>query len=352
MPTPTQSLDSEINTARSKLAELQKKARLADVRDSVEDMQTTVAGLSRKVAGLRQRGYVFGKEMESQSADFLRQWQAMHPSIQRQIEQQSNQLQAQILPLETRFRQLSTLSRNPTRARPLLVSVRTDFSTLESKASTAERTVRGMYDKLQSQVSQLTSRMHEIEWTFEQLSEATFTLLATEAAILAVKAVWSPRGEEQKDDPEGVLYLTDQRLIFEQKEEVATKKVLFITTEKEKVQKVHWEAPVALAERVSTSREGMLKNEDHIQIHFAGGAPLQAAHLHIWQSCDKWQGLIQRARTKDFDQERSVPVDQSAVDKIKAAPAQCPACGANLNQTILRGQDSLKCEYCGFLIRL
>jgi hypothetical protein len=315
-------------------------------------MQTTIASLGGQIAALRQRGYVFEKTLEERSADFLKQWQALHPAIQREVERQAAQLQAQILPLETQLRQLAALTKNPAQAQPLLASVKTGLSTLEDKASAAERTVRGMFDKLQSQVSQVTSRLKEVEWTFKQLAEAAFTLLATESAILAVKAVWCPSGKEQKEDPSGVLYLTDQRLIFEQKEEVATKKVLFVATEKQKIQKVHWEAPVAQAESVTTSKLGMLKNEDHIQIQFASGAPLQKACLHIWQSCEKWQALIQRAKARDFDQERAVPLDQAAVDKVKSAPAQCPSCGGNIHQVVLRGQDTLKCEYCGFVIRL
>jgi uncharacterized Zn finger protein len=47
-----------------------------------------------------------------------------------------------------------------------------------------------------------------------------------------------------------------------------------------------------------------------------------------------------------------VAIDQAAIDKVKAAPSQCPSCGGNLSKVVLRGQDSIKCEYCGFIIRL
>ena len=46
---------------------------------------------------------------------------------------------------------------------------------------------------------------------------------------MAVRATWQKGGE---DNPQGILYLTDQRLLFEQKQEIGAKKVLFITTEK------------------------------------------------------------------------------------------------------------------------
>jgi predicted RNA-binding Zn-ribbon protein involved in translation (DUF1610 family) len=96
----------------------------------------------------------------------------------------------------------------------------------------------------------------------------------------------------------------------------------------------------------------MLKNEDHIEIAFETGAPVQVAHFHIWQDCAVWQGLINRAKTKDFEAGRAVALDQAAVDKVKSAPTQCPSCGGAITKPVLRGQDSIKCEYCGFEIRL
>jgi hypothetical protein len=225
-------------------------------------------------------------------------------------------------------------------------------SQLESKVSAAERTITGMYDQFDRQVSEFIKHMDQVEYMLTQLAEATFRLLPTEGGIMAVKAVWCKTGKEQKGDPEGVLYLTDQRLIFEQKEEIVTKKVLFVATAKQKVQVLQLEAPVALAEGVQTSKAGLLKNEDHIEIRFASGAPVQSAHFHIWQDCAAWQGLINRAKSKDFDQGRAVSIDQAEVEKVKAAPTQCPACGGAITQQVLRGQDTIKCEFCGNVIRL
>ena len=134
---------------------------------------------------------------------------------------------------------------------------------LEDKVSAAENTLRGMYDELSGQVSELTRRLDEVDYLLKQLSEASFQLLTTEGGVAAVKAVWCKTGKEQKDDPEGVLYLTDQRLIFERKENVVTKKVLFVATEKQKLQSLQLECPVALVDKVETSKAGMLKNDRH-----------------------------------------------------------------------------------------
>ena len=223
---------------------------------------------------------------------------------------------------------------------------------LEDQVRSAENTVNGMYNSFEQQVNILDTHLDEIDYMLAQLAEAKFSLLPTEGGLRAIKAVWCKDVKERDDDPEGVLYLTDQRLLFEQKEQVATKKILFITTEKKLVQELRWEIPVQLIDEITPSKQGMLKNEDHLDIRYKTGAALGSTHLHIWQDSNQWLQLLNRAKAHDFDQDRAIAIDQAVVDKIKTLPSQCPSCGANMGQVVLRGQDSIKCEYCGFLIRL
>jgi hypothetical protein len=351
-PNPAQELASEISALQSRVSDLQEHVRLADVRDAVGDLQTAVSGMQQRIATLRTRGYVFEKDIENQAKAFADSWALLNPNLQMQINTQSTNLTNSLRPIELQIPQLAAAASNPGMARGLLNTLQSAVSTLEGQVSGSEKAIEGMYDQFSSQVDQLTHHLDDIDYLVKQLSEASFQLLPTEAGIAAVKAVWCKTGKEQKDDPEGVLYLTDQRLIFEQKEEVATKKVLFIATEKQKVQNLQMEAPVPLVEKIDLSKQGMLKNEDHIEIHFGSGAPFELAHFHIWQDNAAWQALINRAKTKDFDAGRAIAIDQAAVDKVKAAPAQCPSCGGNLTKPVLRGQDSINCEYCGFVIRL
>ncbi|MBN2386779.1 MAG: hypothetical protein JXB85_07135 [Anaerolineales bacterium] len=351
-PGPVEQLASEISSLQSKLASLQNDVRMSDARDSVEDLQTKVNGMAQRIASLRERGYVFEKELKDQAADFVRQWQKLYPSIQQQINTQATSLQNAIRPLEVQMSQIASLKSNPARAKPLLVSLKTNVETLESKAEAAQRTISGMYDQFNNQVYRVSRRLDEIERMLKNLSEASFQLLPTEGGIAAVKAVWCKTGEEQKTDPEGILFLTDQRLLFERKEKVATKKMLFIATEKETVQELQWEAPVTQVEKIVTSKKGLLKNEDHLEIRFAPGTGREIVNVHIWALCDEWQALIQRAKAKEFDPTRAVAIDQAEVDKVKSVPSQCPACGGALDQVILRGQDVVKCKFCGNVIRL
>jgi predicted nuclease with TOPRIM domain len=351
-PSPVEQIASEISSLQTKVGWMQDSARLKNSLDAIEDLQTSINGMQQRLAGLRTKGYVFERDLEAQAADFARQWSELHPALVTQINMQSSSLQSSLRSIESKMTQLNGLRTNLSAAQPLITSIESEMSMLEDKVRSAENTVNGMYNAFNNQVYNVKKHLDQIDYLVTQLAEAKFTLLPTEGGIMAVKAVWCKDVKERDDDPEGILFLTDQRLFFEQKEEVATKKILFITTEKQKVQELKWEIPVALIQDIKPSKQGLLKNEDHLDIHFGEGAPLESAHLHIWQEGSEWLQLLNRAKAKDFDKGRAIAIDQAAVEKVKSIPAQCPSCGGNIDQVILRGQDNVKCTYCGFVIRL
>jgi len=350
-PSPAEQFASDVRSLQMEIGSLQEKVRLNQASDAVEDVQSSVNGLLQRISKVRLQGYVFEKDLEEQAAGFVKQWALLQPSLVAQISQQSLALQASLRPLETQIAQLAGKQPDAS-ARSLLASLKASVETLEEKTQAAENQVNGMYDSFHSQVSTVEYHLSEVEWMLGQLAEAKFNLLATEGAIAAVKAVWCKDVKENKDDPEGVMYLTDQRLLFEQKEEVATKKVLFITTEKQKVQELRWEAPITLLQEIKPSKQGLMKNEDHLDLRFGPGAPIQTIHVHIWKDANDWLQLLNRAKIKDFDKTRAIGIDQGEVEKLKSAPSQCPSCGGNFEQAILRGQSEVKCQYCGFVVRL
>jgi len=152
---------------------------------------------------------------------------------------------------------------------------------------------------------------------------------------------------------DGVLYLTDMRLIFEQKEEVATKKVLFVATQKQKLQALQWAVPVGEIDKVVGSKRGFLGKDDFLTVTLSTGRPFTSTDLHLkGEAGEAWQGYIGRVKTGDIAQERTVPLDQKAVQAAANAPTKCSVCGATLTQTVMRGQTEITCEYCGSKIRL
>jgi hypothetical protein len=351
--TPAQQLAEEINSLQSSINSLQDDVRLARLRDEMATLDNSTNGLPQQIVDLRSRGYVFENDLEGKAADLKQRWASQRLLVLQQITQQASYLDMDMRQLETTASQLAARSGNPYGAQPFLAQAKSELAALQSKVSAAESTIQGMFRAFTDDAGKIQAHLKEIDWMLTQLAQASFQLLPTEGGIMAVNATWIKGGKESKDDPQGVLYVTDQRLIFEQKQEIATKKVLFITTEKQKVQKLQLEVPIVMAQEIKPSKQGLFGHEDHIELSFASGAPVYNAHFHIeGQDCNAWQGLLNRAKVRDFDKGRSVPLDQTEVEKVKTAPTRCPVCGGAITKPVLRGMDTMNCEYCGTLIRL
>ena len=301
--------------------------------------------LPSNIAAIRARGYVFKSYLERKAETLAGQWRDLRPRVEAAIRTQAQQLRGQA-------DQVQAVHNRRQRAAAAM-------SALESQVTAAQTNLQGMYDPLNDNVLQTQKQLDDIEWTLTQAEQASFGFLATEAPVEAVAANW--RKPDDKDGVGGVLYLTDQRLVFEQKEEVATKKVLFIATEKKKVQALGWEAPVANIASATGSHRGFMNKDDFLTVTCTSGAGLRTAEgatypsadVHLMgETGDTWQGFIGRVKSGDVAKERTVPVDVKAAATVANAPTKCGTCGATITQTILRGQTEITCQYCGSVIRL
>lgn len=344
-----QALASEIDSLESEFRDLHARVQLTTLRDQVEDFQNQVKNLPGRIQSVRGRGYAFGKDFEGQAKDYGKRWRSTHATVSRKIESESTRLQTALRAAESKVNALRSVRASVTAARSHIPSAKSAVVDLESKVSAAEGAIHGMYDSLQNDIYQISRALDKIEWALDELDEATFSLIATESVIMAVEAVMVEGAKEDKKDPKGVLFLTDQRLLFEQKQEIATKKVLFVATEKEKIQKLYFEAALASIHEVKAEKKGFMKNEDHIELKLDVGT----RNFHLdGQDCEMWAAQIKRARDGEYDQDRAIEIEQEVLEKVKDAPTICPQCGGQFSQPVLRGQDTINCEYCGHVVRL
>jgi hypothetical protein len=338
---------ADFNAFEQAVHKLHGQVQLQSSLDKLDDLQTNVQKLRTRLSQIRERGYVFHRSLEGEAQAVKKQWSGIQANLHSQIQQQVQQLQPSMRVIESRLAQIAVQKTSEKPPKVLLDSSKALVNTLEKKVEAAEKTIRGMYDQLEQQVNELTYRLGQIEWMQTQLAEASFTLLEGEFGIAAVDAVWCADSKEQPDDPNGVLYLTDQRVIFEQKEEVATRKMLFITTAKKKVQEIEWALPLHTLESVQTRKLGLFKNEDYLDLRFVPPAERASICLHIWEPAEQWQALLNQAKSGELDSTRTQPVQPT-----RQLQSECPRCGASLPQTVMRGQQSLKCDYCGNEVRI
>lgn len=339
-------LDSEFGSVQS-------QAGLSEHHQAMADLDQGIAVLEERVAEIRLRGYVYKNFLERKIETLRRKWEAVRPSLLARIEQEDLEL--------SHLCDSATQSRTAIAAGGVsateLGAFEAQIQSVKTRVNTAEAAIQAIYSGIRETYYQTNQQISELIGFLDEMEQATFPVLAGEGPIQAVKAKWWR--DRENEGPQGYLYLTDQRLIFEQKEEVATKKVLFITTDKEMVRQLLFEAPIGSIQSVKASARGLLGNQDHLDCEFGAGAPYDRAHFHIdGQDSEEWAALIKRVQTGDIQSEcvqrPGDPASASSYDADRAAsnaPSRCTACGASFDTPIAHGQRQIICEYCGTTMR-
>ncbi len=335
---------AKLDALQSQLGDLQESLTLVNVRNDVESIETTLSLLPNKIGELRTRGYVFCSFLENKVNVLAKQWNEAHRRVSREVSLQQRKLEQESKVAESALRQ-AMRGRTSDIAR-----AESAMETLESMVSATQSALEATYETLQQNVNQTQSQVEEIGWLLDQIDEASFQLHPAEDPVMACKAQYM---ESEKDGPEGVLYLTDERLVFEQKERVATKKVLFIATQKETVQQLIFEVPIGQVEESKASQKGLLGRKEMLELLFSPEADLSGATLRLrGADNEEWVRIIGRVRSGEITKERTRPKDEAAVEATRDVPTKCPTCGATLSVEIVRGMREITCEYCGSVIRL
>lgn len=154
------------------------------------------------------------------------------------------------------------------------------------------------------------------------------------SGVAAIEAIWDVPGL----DPEnGILFLTDQRLLWE-----------------DRVGDYELKINVPLQQVADAKSEiGEDLGVEFLMATFNSGALFPEARFQFSQPVvEEWLQMIGRARAGDYAKDRAVPLEDAELERVRNAPQQCSNCGAALTAPILRGMVEITCEYCGVVIRL
>jgi hypothetical protein len=335
---------SKLDDMQQRFDSLQESLLMTGVQDDISEIETALSLLPAEIEELRTRGYVFRSFLERKVEVLAEQWEETRGRVSREADQRARELEQESDVAARKLRQAMA-------GKPAQVArAESAINTLNSKVSAARSAVEAMYATHQENVNQTRSQVEDVRWLLDQVDEASFSLYPAEDPVAACKAQYM---ETKKEGPEGILYLTDERLIMEQKEEIATKKVLFITTDKEKVQELIFEVPIGQIEEFTTTDKGFLGHKEMLDLRFTHEADLSFATLRLHGvDNEEWAGLIGRVKSGEITKERTKPKDEAVVEAARAAPTKCPTCGATLDVEIVRGMREINCTYCGSVIRL
>ncbi len=220
----SQEMQAKLQSLQSNLSSLQDALLLNDVRNDLGNIETTLSLLPTEVEQLRTRGYVFRSFLENKVNVLAQQWATTRGRVNSEITRRVQELEQEANVAGNALRLAASGQAGQ------VAHAESAIRMLESKVRAAQSATQALYETLKQNVDQTKRQVEQIRWLLDQVDGASFQLHPAEDVVAACRAQYLEKG--QKEGPEGVLYLTDERLIVERKEEVATKKVLFITTEK------------------------------------------------------------------------------------------------------------------------
>jgi hypothetical protein len=293
----------ETNSLNSSLGDLKTRSSLNKVVDKVNRLDSDLLHALDLLESARKEGYVYQKDLDETAYKAMDQWQVIKPEILDSIPQHAKAFQAKLLATRPQLVRVNSLLSNPEAAAPAIRDATAQLSALSAELDQIENALESRFSDIRNHTSEITARLNLIHWSMDQLSQAKFSLNETENLIHAVQARWDQEGDQ---DPEGILYLTNQRIIFERKEKVATKKILFITTSSELVQDVYIDQKIDACTNEKAIHKGLFGNQDFLEITFSDPKLANVSFHMNGQDCNLWEGWIKKAKSGEIETERSV----------------------------------------------
>ena len=339
-------IQRRIDAIQSDFGRLHGRIELTGASEAIGRIEEGLAEVPVELTALERRGFLHSRGIRERLQAIDEQWQRSSRRIHTSLRGQRSRLRSNG----------SSTSRLMSRARrgrlADLSSAESAIEGLERKIEAAERELRSQYGNVDSELNGINSDLRRIAWMMDALEASPeIRLRNEEGPLMAVETEWHRDGDE---GPEGVLFLTDQRLLFEQKEEIVTKKRFgLFKVESEMVHKLWLDINVADIASVEDSEEGGflgMGKADILELTCSGQAPISRARFHLkGQDSSDWRGQVKRVQSGDVAAERHQQAREDGAAAKHTFPTQCPNCMAALPQPH-RGATRVTCEFCGSVI--
>ncbi|NDJ62489.1 MAG: hypothetical protein GYB67_15280 [Chloroflexi bacterium] len=341
-------ITSQFRSLERKADGLRDDANLTDISRELGELTGDVTGLPGRIEGLRRRGYTYAAYLEHKAEVLRQRWDPAYQAAQRAIESEVDHLRGMLEEVDQVVRKAQMMEAKPPAMEGMFPAIESAIETLENATEAATARIEAQFRPVAREIKQTGSQIDKIEWYLEQQDEASFDFLAGEALFLAAEAEWAATGKGRKD-PDGILYLTDQRLLFEQKEKTGKRLGMFGG---QLTQELEWEIPLNQIEGVTAEKQGMFGGKDMLNFSLSGGDfDTLTVEVKGGVDCKFWAAQIKRMISGETDDERAIEPDEELLESIREAPTACPVCGATL-PLLVAGQRQIECGFCGAVVRL
>jgi hypothetical protein len=312
--------------------------QLSEAENLVNRVDDSIVKLPTRIAGLRQMNYLLQSNLEVDHQKAANSWAALGAILKSDVISRATSLKPELDIIERELyalRSSSSLSSG-------------NLANLTSRLSAQRILVSDIVARTQSQLVPVNSILSPVEKglkfaeaTVERISVASFKWKPGETPVISIPA------KNMKGNVDGILTLTNQRIIYEEVKEVVMKKVLFWATEKKTDRQLSLEKPIGAVSKIIKGKVGLFEGEG-LYIDFKQDEPQLVLDAY-GEDADETIKLFNQISMGqiDTDLEKTKPTDKEPAEKRLIT---CPYCGAPYRDEIYRGQVSVQCKYCATVI--
>lgn len=340
---------AQFNRLRSEAERHLRNAELEEVTRALADTTNDVRQLPSDVEALRKRGYVFASYLEHKLGVLESRWEEARRDTQQALAQELDRLREEAHQVDVLVEKGNRVLSNPAALATVIPMLEREADGLDRAVQAALTRVKQYYSTVERDVESTLEQVRDINGYLDEADEASFDFLAGEQLFLAAEAEWKASGRG-KDDPDGIVYLTDQRLIFEQKEKTGKKLGLFGG---KMTQEMEWALPLHQIESVQAENKGLFGGKDLLHFTLGSGAPFAQTTLEVKGKARSkfWAAQIERMIQGKTQDERAIEPDSETLETLRNAPTSCHVCGATLPM-LVANERQVECLYCGTVIRV
>ncbi len=262
---------SEANQERydelqSRYEDLQEGFDPDDFELRLERTGKTAEEIPERLSTQRERGYPYEPELDTQAVTLSTSWAALGPKARDAVADENNGLTGARSMPGPLLTQAERLIENETMFEKLAEQVENALDRLETANEEASERIDAMVGEVEDRTNEFSNRLRAIEKVMDYAEDITFDLADGESVYMAAEAELILTGKGGQD-PDGVVFLTNERLVFEQREKTGKRLGMFGGKME---QEVEWETALSAVSDVNTENKGLFKGRDILHITHDG----------------------------------------------------------------------------------
>jgi hypothetical protein len=326
----------KINTQLNEINNL--KMQLSGTEGKINRVDETISKLPERILAVRQMNYQIQTNFEGDQRSAAEQWAEIGPSLKIEASNRAATIRTELLSLE---RDINTHRISSSYDLSGLAGIDFKINTLRALVYDFSSRIDKEMTSLENILTPLEQGVATAEEVVKIISTASFQWKEGETPVIAVHA------KDMTAKMDGILTLTNQRIIFEGEKEIILKKTFFIVTEKKIERTTILERPIGSISKIVKGRVGLLAGAG-LYIEFKQ-SDIELKLDTKSEEADrvlKYHSLITSGQI-DEELSKIKPLEQKKGEKRIFS---CPKCGAPYTEEIYRGQLTVQCKYCNTII--